>query len=69
MPDGVPEDVARDLRAVFPPLRIILATPDDPFAVLERASDLAIEACLRHPVHPLALVQSVRDAMGELPGA
>jgi hypothetical protein len=54
---------------VFPPLRIILATPDDPFAVLERASDLAIEACLRHPVHPLALVQSVRDAMGELPGA
>lgn len=67
--DGAPEDLARDLRAVFPQLKVILATPDDPFRVLERASDVAAEACLRHPVHPLALVQSVREAFGELPGA
>jgi CheY-like chemotaxis protein len=67
--DMAPEDLARDLRSVFPALGVILATPDDPFAVLERAADLAVEACLRHPVHPLALAQSVREALGELPGA
>jgi PAS domain S-box-containing protein len=67
--DGAPEDLARSLRAVFPDLRVILATPDDPFGVLERSADLAVEACLRHPVHPLALVQSVREALGGLPGA
>jgi PAS domain S-box-containing protein len=69
VPDTAPEDLARDLQAVFPDLAVILATPDDPFGVLERAADLAVEACLRHPVHPLALAQSVREALGELPGA
>jgi PAS domain S-box-containing protein len=69
VPDTAPEDLARDLRVVFPDLGVILVTPEDPFGVLERAADLAVEACLRHPVHPLALVQSVRDALGELPGA
>jgi PAS domain S-box-containing protein len=67
--DSAPEDLARSLRTVFPGLRVILATPDDPFGVLERSADLAVEACLRHPVHPLALVQSVREALGGLPGA
>jgi DNA-binding NarL/FixJ family response regulator len=69
VPDSAPEDLARELCGVFPELRVILVTPEDPFAVLERAADLAVEACLRHPAHPLALVQSVREAMGELPGA
>jgi PAS domain S-box-containing protein len=67
--DGAPEDLARELHEVYPQLRVILVTPEDPFGVLERAADLAVEACLRHPVHPLALVQSVREAMGELPGS
>jgi DNA-binding NarL/FixJ family response regulator len=69
VPDSAPEDLARELRAVFPELKVILATPEDPFGMLERAVDLAVEACLRHPVHPLTLVQSVREALGGLPGA
>jgi PAS domain S-box-containing protein len=69
VPDSAPEDLARELRAVFPELKVILATPEDPFGMFERAVDLAVEACLRHPVHPLTLVQSVREALGGLPGA
>ncbi|MDH3498050.1 MAG: PAS domain S-box protein [Gemmatimonadota bacterium] len=64
MGEGAPEDLARDLRAVVADVPVVLATPDDPVQVLERTADLAVAACLRHPAHPLALVQSARAALG-----
>ncbi len=61
---GAPEALARDLQAVVADVPVVLATSEDPVQVLERAADLAVAACLRHPVHPLALVQSAREALG-----
>jgi PAS domain S-box-containing protein len=64
VPDGTPEDLARDLSAVTPGLRIVLATADDPELVAARAHDLVLAGCLKPPVHPLALLQVVRGALG-----
>jgi PAS domain S-box-containing protein len=64
IPEGTPEDVARDLSAVAPGLRIILTTADEPELVAARTHDLVLAGCLRPPVHPLALLQLVRDALG-----
>jgi PAS domain S-box-containing protein len=64
VPDGTPEDVARDLSAVLPGLRIVLATVDDPELVAARAHDLVLAGCLKPPIHPLALLQLVHGALG-----
>ncbi len=69
VPDGTPEDVARDLSAVSPGLRVVLATADDPALVAARVHDLALAGCLRPPIHPLALLQAVRGALGLDPAA
>lgn len=55
-----PEDIARDLEALSHDLRVVLvraegADPTPP-------PDLLDATVLREPVHPLALVQSVREA-------
>jgi PAS domain S-box-containing protein len=63
VPDGLPDDVARDLSAVVPSLRIVLATADEPEEVMARAHDLVLAGCVRQPVHPLALLQCVREAL------
>jgi hypothetical protein len=64
VPDSLPDDVARDLSAVVPGLRIVLVTADDPELVAARAHDLVLAACVKQPVHPLALLQCVREALG-----
>jgi PAS domain S-box-containing protein len=64
VPEGTPEEVARDLSAVVPGLRVVLATVDDPEQVAARAHDLVLSGCLKPPVHPLALLQVVRGALG-----
>jgi DNA-binding response OmpR family regulator len=59
--DAEAEDVARDLRALTTDLRIVLVRP--PNADLMPPTDLVGAAVLRDPVHPLALVQTVREVV------
>jgi PAS domain S-box-containing protein len=59
--DAEAEDVARDLRALTPDLRVVLVRPAN--ADLVPPTDLVGAAVLRDPVHPLALVQSVREVV------
>ena len=58
-----PEDVARDLRALTQELRMVLVRPAN--ADLVPPADLAGASVLRDPVHPLALVQAVREVLGQ----
>ena len=57
------EDVARDLRALTHDLRVVLVRPAN--ADLVPPPDLVGAAVLRDPVHPLALVQAVREVLGQ----
>jgi PAS domain S-box-containing protein len=57
------EDVARDLRALTRDLRVVLVRPAN--ADLVPPPDLAGAAVLRDPAHPLALVQAVREVLGQ----
>jgi PAS domain S-box-containing protein len=57
------EDVARDLRALTHGLRVVLVRPAN--ADLVPPPDLVGAAVLRDPVHPLALVQAVREVLGQ----
>ncbi|HEX9632677.1 MAG TPA: PAS domain S-box protein [Gemmatimonadales bacterium] len=57
------EDVARDLRALTHDLRVVLVRPAN--ADLVPPPDLAAAAVLRDPAHPLALVQAVREVLGQ----
>jgi PAS domain S-box-containing protein len=57
--DANAEDVARDLRALTADLRVVLVRPAN--ADLVPPGDLAGASVLRDPVHPLALVQAVRE--------
>jgi PAS domain S-box-containing protein len=59
--DATAEDVARDLRALTTDLRVVLVRPAN--ADLVPPGDLAGAAVLRDPVHPLALVQTVREVV------
>jgi len=55
------EAIARDLRALTHNLRVVLVRPAN--ADLVPPPDLAGAAVLRDPVHPLALVQAVREVV------
>jgi len=57
------EDVARDLRALTHGLRVVLVRPAN--ADLVPPPDLVGAVVLRDPVHPLALVQAVREVLGQ----
>jgi PAS domain S-box-containing protein len=49
------------LRAMAPDLELMLVTRGDPVRVAEQVADLGIRAILRKPVHPLALLQKLRE--------
>jgi len=57
-----PEDVARDLDALTQGLRVVLVREEG--ADQEPPPDLLDAMVLREPVHPLTLVQTVREARG-----
>jgi PAS domain S-box-containing protein len=61
--DATAEDVARDLRALTHDLRVVLVRPAN--ADLVPPPDLGAAGVLRDPAHPLALVQAVRDVLGQ----
>lgn len=49
------------LRAVAPSADLVLLTSGDPVDVAEQVADLRIRAVLQKPVHPLALIQKIRE--------
>ena len=49
------------LRAAAPHVEVVLVTRADPVRVAEQVADLGIRAILRKPVHPLALLQKIRE--------
>jgi CheY-like chemotaxis protein len=55
-----PEDIARDLEALAHGLRVVLVRGEGADQV--PPPDLLDATVLREPVHPLTLVQSVREA-------
>lgn len=50
------------LRALSPEAVLFLVTRDDPVHVAELVADLSIRGILRKPVHPLALLQKLRES-------
>ncbi len=62
--DGDATDLREHLeavRAAAPDLEVMLVTRADPVRVAEQVADLGIRAILRKPVHPLALLQKIRE--------
>jgi PAS domain S-box-containing protein len=49
------------LRAIASTADLILITTGDPVDVAEQVADLGIRAVLQKPVHPLALIQKIRE--------
>lgn len=49
------------LRALAPAADLVLITTGDPVDVAEQVADLRIRAVLQKPVHPLALIQKIRE--------
>jgi DNA-binding NarL/FixJ family response regulator len=49
------------LRAIASTADVILITTGDPVDVAEQVADLGIRAVLQKPVHPLALIQKIRE--------
>jgi len=49
------------LRAIAPTADLVLLTTGDPVDVAEQVADLRIRAVLQKPVHPLALIQKIRE--------
>ena len=49
------------LRAIAPTADLVLLTTGDPVVVAEQVADLRIRAVLQKPVHPLALIQKIRE--------
>ncbi|MDH3366880.1 MAG: PAS domain S-box protein [Gemmatimonadota bacterium] len=59
------DDLRRHLEAVrrsAPDMRLLLLTGGEPVAVAECVADLGIRSILRKPIHPLALIQKIREA-------
>jgi PAS domain S-box-containing protein len=54
---GVLEEVRRN----GPETAIVLITETDPVMVAEGVADLGVRSILKKPVHPLALIQKIRD--------
>jgi PAS domain S-box-containing protein len=61
--DTDPEDIARDLRALATTMRIVLVRAAN--ADLLAPPDMTGTPVLRDPAHPLALVQAVREVLGQ----
>jgi PAS domain S-box-containing protein len=62
--DGDDPDLREQLEAIrtaLPDATLILVTRGDPVRVAEQVADLGIRAILRKPVHPLALLQKLRE--------
>jgi PAS domain S-box-containing protein len=51
-----------DVRRHGPDTRIVLITESEPLDVAEGVADLGVRSILRKPVHPLALIQKIREA-------
>jgi PAS domain S-box-containing protein len=63
------DEVGEQLRSVLervrssgPETTIVLITESDPLAVAEDVADLGVRSILQKPVHPLALIQKIREA-------
>jgi PAS domain S-box-containing protein len=56
-----PEDIARDLRALRSDLALVLVHPSG--VGVDVPTDLGAVSVVRAPIHPLALVQAVREAV------
>jgi AmiR/NasT family two-component response regulator len=50
------------VRSSGPETTIVLITESDPLAVAEDVADLGVRSILQKPVHPLALIQKIREA-------
>ncbi|KPK07612.1 MAG: hypothetical protein AMS20_02480 [Gemmatimonas sp. SG8_28] len=64
MLDGDAQDLREHLeviRAGLPDTALFLVTRGDPVRVAEQVADLGIKGILRKPVHPLALLQKLRE--------
>jgi PAS domain S-box-containing protein len=62
--DGDAQDLREQLeviRAGLPDTALFLVTRGDPVRVAEQVADLGIKGILRKPVHPLALLQKLRE--------
>ncbi|HEX9729772.1 MAG TPA: PAS domain S-box protein [Gemmatimonadales bacterium] len=59
--DPAAAEVIRALRRQDRAIAIVLVSAEDPFAVAERFSEVGVTAYLRRPVHPLTLLQTMRD--------
>lgn len=50
------------IRRSAPDLRLLVLTGGEPVAVAESVADIGVRSILRKPVHPLALIQKIREA-------
>ncbi len=61
--------VGADLRSVLevvrqfgPEARIVVLTDEEPVEIAASIADLGVRSILRKPIHPLALIQKIREA-------
>jgi len=54
--------VLEEVRQYGPETNVVLVTDREPVEVAEGVADLGVRSILRKPVHPLALIQKIREA-------
>jgi PAS domain S-box-containing protein len=54
-------EALEEARRYAPDTGIIVVTEDEPVEIAESVADLGIQTILRKPIHPLALIQKIRE--------